>query len=824
MSWSKPPEETLKFPNDESIVLDYKLAVSYMNKSAYDRAQMTHGFVWHQINVHHRGKFTRRSILEALFKAVGDDEFFPMIYKEGSKIDRFFVRQCTPALDKLFLKNLCLTMPNGSTLKLEVILNVGVYKFGQISPSRRIEKALDGLFKKFEKGGILNLNEFAKNSEFSDIVVNLQNKAVFEAVCRSVFRNEEQFRRVNGLRFKNNNISSLQPLKVFNGCEFGVLDLSGNWLQSASRICKELKEIKIDQLFLEGNPVTEGVDYPLNMKNLFKNFVKLDGKTIDELRSVKKQTERDDDDDNTANKLIDPLKPNRLKKYENNDNWNSIIIPTPNDYTKREILDAFFDALPQELGEIYPCNYNDESPREHTFYVRECYDQLKFLVNNCKLQIPAPDPNAEKLTLQLRMNVKDFDCDPLDAVKAISKAITNRFYEKDRLLDLEDLNTAPGLENVELNLRSPRVLNRVLTQASNRFSKKILELRLGNNRIWCCNFAKPFLQMVHLRFLDFSNNNLKDFSDFLELEKLPIKALVLNGNPICDTYSYAPKYVKAAKNMFPEITKLDNVDISTLTPLKPKKNFLCNLDGFDFVQQFVNHYFPLFESDNRLDLKEMYHPKAIFSMICNYSLSTLTTQASKRISKYTNLARNILKMSDFSRAMGSLHSGYDEICQALVAIPNVEHDIVGFNTDMTIFNENMVVITVTGVLKDVAPSALEPDIVLAFSRMFVLAPYVKDTGFLGCSTEYKIINDLFNVSNPSEWQMKNSFKFSNNRLIKKENKLTSEEKEGLLIMFQELTTNKTVWCRRFLDEANWNFQKAIELFLEELKTNKKLLQ
>ncbi|XP_055845059.1 nuclear RNA export factor 2 [Episyrphus balteatus] len=823
MSSDKPPQETIKFANDEPIVLDYKSATSYMNKNAYDRAQMTLGFVWHLIHVHHRGKFSQRSIIEALFKSVGDDEFFPMCYQEGPQDDRFLVRQCTPALDKLFLKNLCLTMPNGSTLKLEVMLNVGVYKFGQISPSRRIEKALDGLFKKLEKGGILNLNEFAKNPEFSDIIINLQNKAVFEAVCRSVFRNEDQFRRVNGLRLKNNNISSLQPLKVFNGCEFDILDLSGNRLHSSTRICKELTEIKIELLFLEGNPVTEGEDYPLNMKNLFKNIVKLDGKTIEELRTMPKKAEKEDDDDNTVAKLIDPFKPHRLKKYENNDNWNLITVPNTNNYSKREILDAFFDALPHELGEIYPCNYNEETPQEHSFFVRECYEQLKFLVTNCKLQIQGPDKTGERLILQLRMNVKNFESDPLDAVKAIAKAITLRFFEKDRLLDLEDLNSAAGLENVELNLRSPKVLNRVLTQASNRFAKKVLELRLGKNRIWSCNFAKPFLQMLHLRVLDLSYNNLKDFSDFLELEKLPIKALILNGNPLCDTYTYAPEYIKAAKAMFPEITKLDNIELGSITPLKTKKNFLCDLNGYDFVQQFVNHYFPLFESENRIDLKEMYHPKAIFSMICNYSLASLNNHSTKRISRYSNLARNILKMSDFSRAMGSLHSGYDEICQALVAIPNVEHDIVGFNTDTTIMNDDMIVITVTGVLKDVAPSALEPDIVLAFSRMFVLTPYVKDTGFLGCSTEYKIINDLFSVSNPSEWQKQNSFKFSRNPLIKKENKLTSEEKEGLLIMFQELTTTKTIWCRRFLDEADWDFKKAVELFLEELKKNNKLI-
>lgn len=172
----------------------------------------------------------------------------------------------------------------------------------------------------------------------------------------------------------------------------------------------------------------------------------------------------------------------------------------------------------------------------------------------------------------------------------------------------------------------------------------------------------------------------------------------------------------------------------------------------------------------------------------------------------------------------------------------------------------MVVICITGAFKDLAPSPVDPDIFLAFSRTFVLAPVIKNTvfitsylfkthfdwnfrqGFLKCATEYQIINDLFSLTNPSDWQMQNSFKFLRNPIKKKDTKLTATDKEGLLIMFQEVTTLKTIWCRRLeaplcptfkiihiffyflfyrlLDEGDWDFKRSIEIFLEEGQKNK----
>lgn len=142
------------------------------------------------------------------------------------------MRQCQPALDKLFARNLTLHLPKGIVINLKVQLNVGEFKYGQISPISQVTKALNSLYGRMEhrngEDGILNLSLFAQNPEFYDVVVNLSNRGVLERVCDLIYRNDEKFRTINGIIFSGNDINTLAPLKLFSGVQFAVLDLRDN--------------------------------------------------------------------------------------------------------------------------------------------------------------------------------------------------------------------------------------------------------------------------------------------------------------------------------------------------------------------------------------------------------------------------------------------------------------------------------------------------------------------------------------------------------------------------------------------------------------------
>lgn len=142
------------------------------------------------------------------------------------------MRQCQPALDKLFEKNLRLLMSNGDTVQLQVQLNVAEFKYGQISPINQITKTLNKLYDRMDsldgEKGILDLTRFGQNSELFDVIVNLGNRSVLERIFDLIYRNDERFRNVTGIILRDNGITTMSPVKLFAGIEFSVLDLRDN--------------------------------------------------------------------------------------------------------------------------------------------------------------------------------------------------------------------------------------------------------------------------------------------------------------------------------------------------------------------------------------------------------------------------------------------------------------------------------------------------------------------------------------------------------------------------------------------------------------------
>lgn len=112
------------------------------------------------------------------------------------------------------------------------------------------------------------------------------------------------------------------------------------------------------------------------------------------------------------------------------------------------------------------------------------------------------------------------------------------------------------MENIIVNLSSIKILSRVLMQASRKFHSSCIELRLGNNKILCANLPKVLSLMSNLKAIDLGNNWIHDLYDIKELDKLGLKSLRLDGNPLCAKYSFAGEYIRAVKRHFPDLQKL----------------------------------------------------------------------------------------------------------------------------------------------------------------------------------------------------------------------------------------------------------------------------
>ncbi|XP_020714770.1 nuclear RNA export factor 2 isoform X2 [Ceratitis capitata] len=745
MSISRP-DEVYHFPNNLPIELSYKNTQTYSKCSSYDPKAFAQGFVWHQIIVQHHGKICGRDgvqeILDAIFAVVEGEEFFPIAYRRGSKEDRFLVRQCKAAINKLFEQNLLIQLADASFVQLQMQFNVGEFKFGQISPHTKLTEALNRLYTCMERingvEGILNLCRFNSNPEFVDLVVNMGNRGVFDTICNLIYRNDEKFRLVNGLILSDNCITTLAPLTVFAGVEFAFLDLRRNKLVSSSRLCRDLSNVKADEILLAGNPVTTASNYPDCLRPILKNFKQIDGIPAENLS--KDYTPLDyEDDGNCEGFRVDITNKETMHKFQNSSDWHSIMIPDPeHEFSKDEIFDYFFITVSATLSDIYPCYYKFAGG-EHQFLLRQCFDQLKFLVDVCKMEMKVPRLSThfdnhsalseiqidKTLRYYLVMNIRPFKHGQLEPIDCIDKALTRRFNGINRQLNLDKFQNIEGLENIVINLSSPKILSRVLMQASRKFLTSCVELRLAHNKITNANMSKVLSLMSNLKAIDLGNNWILDLEDIKDLSLLGLKTLRLDGNPLCSKYTFAGEYIKAVRRHFPELTKLDNIEIKNKGSLNYQKNFLCDVRGYEFVDEFVPHYFKVFDSQERQSLKELYHPNAIFTTSFNYRIAQMTTQNFKRISKYCENSRNILKISDLSRAHTSVHLGTNQIMQVLFELPSMLHDTLTFNTDTTIYNENMIMITVSGVFYDLAPSMMDNDILMGFTRTFVIIPVEK---------------------------------------------------------------------------------------------------
>uniref|UniRef100_A0A1B0BA70 Nuclear RNA export factor 2 n=1 Tax=Glossina palpalis gambiensis TaxID=67801 RepID=A0A1B0BA70_9MUSC len=835
----KKYHDVIHFPEHPSIEINYSNTNTYTKCRSYDAKAMNQGFVWHQIVVQHNGKIcgsdAKRDILDALFEAVNNEEIYPIAYRRGPKEDCFLVRQCQPALDKLFAQNLRLRLPNGHSISILVQLNVADFHQGQISPITQITKALSQLYNSMERyngeDGILNLSQFGRNPNFADVVVNLGNSGVLERICNLIYSNDEKFRNVNGILMKTNGIKTLAPLKQFTGVEFAILDLRDNKLRSPERITRELLPLQADELMLAGNPVINTSKFPDCLNPVLKNFKRIDGIPSENYSKDYSPLNKNGDKDSEGYR-VDWSNRADINNFEFSNDWHAVMIPDPeHNHTKDDIFNYFFITVSPTFSDFYPCYYKFDKG-EHQFLVRQCFDQIKHLVEYCNLEIGIPRivqqtvtedsdllPEVEmysKLVYYLLMNISPFKTGQVNPLECIDKALNRRYNAVDRVLNLSNFQDTEGLQNIVINLNSINILSRLLMQASKKFASSVVELRLAHNKIVFANVPKVLVLMGNLKAIDLGNNWIHHLKDVNELSVFKLKCLRLDGNPLCSKYSFAGEYIEAVKEIFQDLENLDNIEITTKGNLSSQKNYLCDVAAYDLTQEFVTRYFKTFECvKDRAKLKDVYHANAMLTLTCNYFSANSTQKTRARIRVYGDVSRNILKMRDLPHAYGPVHYGREEIMAIIMSLPDVSFDMLTFNTDTTIHNDRLTAITINGVYLDQAKDhATDTDVVMAFSRTFLLTPVKHFLGPLNKGTSYKIINDQLNILNPTAAQTKIAFKYlANDNIADDENEISLKTKESMLIMLQELTHLKSVWCARCLEDAGWDLQKALEVFI-----------
>lgn len=283
----------------------------------------------------------------------------------------------------------------------------------------------------------------------------------------------------------------------------------------------------------------------------------------------------------------------RFSKYKGCDMWHQVILHHEGKYEMSEMVEALFELLAP--NDFYPCYYRTEAIKD-TFYVRNSYDQLELLFTK-KLQVPMP--NKQMLHISLKMKAAAIQKEHANPTELIQSQISICFNLMNKALDLSHFASNQKLDEIVLHMSVPRILTNILSYASRKHSTNVEVLRLNGNGLKSARGMHPIIWMKSLKEIDLRDNCIESLSDLCAIPKATIIEMWLGGNPLCSNYSAPNAYVNAVKEIIPTLVKLDGQDLSQYSTMLTQQNFLCDLDGYELVEQFIEHFFTCFDSLNR---------------------------------------------------------------------------------------------------------------------------------------------------------------------------------------------------------------------------------
>lgn len=360
-------------------------------------------------------------------------------------------------------------------------------------------------------------------------------------------------------------------------------------------------------------------------------------------------------------------------------------------------------------------------------------------------------------------------------------------------------------------LSQPKILYFVLHLAK---PLQIQTLKLSNNEIRSLGPLEVIWSCKTLTSLDLRNNFITSMTALVPLKNMKITELWLDGNPVCNDYDEI-NYIQAVKEICPKIEKLDGMMVGTKGFLAYRRNYVVNQDCQQFIDQFLSHFFTLYDSGNRNNLIGLYQKNSVFSLTSSLVLDQATSQT-VRLENYKKFARNLIKMIDFSKSCKELMHGDKDIITRFCKLPPTEHDPYTFTVDVVHFTPPCIVLVVTGAFREPAQNLIEVEGVYGFSRTFVLQGI--ENG------EYVIKNEMLHVTNATTSLANRAFKvvrvagsanLKGGLVIKDIN-----ERIDVVLSFSKITTLNKFWARKYLEEAQWDFKKALEIFVDLYKSEK----
>lgn len=496
--------------------------------------------------------------------------------------------------------------------------------------------------------------------------------------------------------------------------------------------------------------------------------------------------------------------------------WHQFVINNTGDLTRDEILETILDHI--HPCDLIPVFFSKDSLSSNSYFLaRNCEAAVqKICKDNLTIDHPynkiAGANTYKPFKINIVLNFSNTNEVKIDVQKNVLIVLQKRMNIPEKVLDLDRFAKDKDLTEY-CPLSQPKIMYFVL-HISKTLSPE--ELILSNNNIKICSPLEVLFGMK-LKRIDLSNNEIKSFDDLMSLKHFNIKELKLSGNPLCNCDE--SEYISKAKEICPGIEFLDGMPLSRGKLPMTKRNYLCDDNSFDLVNQFLEYFFTVYDSKDRRLLSGLYHTEALFSLTTIYVPNQLSSTGA-HLRPYSIVARNLKKSADFSKTTDFIFKGRQDICNLFMnQLPQTEHDPYSFSVDLVYKTDKCAVIVVMGVYKEFPLTLLDNERTLGFTRSFVLELFDDQSRAV-------ITNEQLHVYNALSYQERNAFqdpRVHTEVLIPQESVLKAQneaEHEELVFTLGQITKLKVDWSRKCLEECNYVLKEAIELFVDLYKADK----
>lgn len=479
--------------------------------------------------------------------------------------------------------------------------------------------------------------------------------------------------------------------------------------------------------------------------------------------------------------------------------WHEFKVIRGSLYDKETILKAIMRVV--EPFDLIPVNYK-VCGDDACFIARNCGPALEKL---CKTNLIINNVQNDAVILSILLGYSTIHNINIHIQPILLAALTKRYNPNQKMLNLKSFHKDPNIENtVYFPLSQDKIFNHILTVAKNSNALASVEyLDLQCNELFNIT-AIPNSELAFLKCLDLRHNNLLNMNVLEPLQNLKIIKLWLDGNPLCENYATAKRYIENAKKYCPHLQELDGVTIVSNMPFI-YRDYYKDEKVLDFVRKFASHFFTLYDQIDRTILRGIYHKHAFYSM--SFGISNPIAQK-KNLIQYTG-SRNLLRKGKAKKnAHAHLYYGQEDILANLIKMPRTYHDKNSFKYDIMYDNGKCTVVNITGLFKKLSSGTN----ILSFSRTFVL--------LAAMDNEYHILNDQNHIDAAPENMTPDQIavKYTYDEFVP--TCFSPSEKTVLISRLKQITKMNEEWCKTYLSENEWDTRKAINNFLKDLKNSK----